>query len=320
MISRAFWVQAPGQGVIRTAALSPPGPGQVLVEADYSGISRGTESLVFRGQVPPSLAQTMRCPFQVGDFPGPVKYGYISVGRIVAGDGPIGQAVFCLHPHQDRYVVPADALTLIPDGVPPARAVLAANLETALNGLWDGRPGPGDDLAVIGGGVVGCLIGWLAAQIPGCRVQLVDIDPGRAPTAAALGLDFALPQQARGGLDGVFHTSGSPAGLRTALSLVGPEAQITELSWFGAQDVSLPLGGAFHPGRHTLRSSQVGQIPPHQRPRWDYRRRMGVVMRLLADPVLDVLINREGRFEDLPQTMNQLDGALCHRVTYSERP
>ncbi len=316
MRARSFWVEAPGRGAIRTHTLSPPGPGEVLIEADYSGISRGTESLVFRGGVPPELAETMRCPFQVGDLPGPVKYGYISVGRVVAGDGPVGTSVFCLHPHQDRYVVPAAAITPIPDGVPPKRAVLAANLETALNGIWDAAPGPGDDITVIGGGVVGCLAGWLVAGIPGCRVQLVDIDPARAAVAEALGMTFVLPEDARGDQDLIIHASGAPAGLRSALTLSGVEARIVELSWYGDRAVSLPLGGMFHPRRLQIRSSQVGRIPPERAPRWDYARRLGVVMRLLADPRLDVLIDAEGSFEGLPEAMSDLEGALCYRVVY----
>lgn len=316
MRARSFWVESPGRGAIRTHDLAPPGPGEVLIEADYSGISRGTEALVFRGGVPPELAETMRCPFQVGELPGPVKYGYISVGRVVAGDGPVGASVFCLHPHQDRYVVPAAAITPIPDEVPPARAVLTANLETALNGIWDAAPGPGDDITVIGGGVVGCLAGWLAAGIPGCRVQLVDVDPARAEIAEALGMTFVLPQQARGDQDLILHASGAPAGLRTALTLSGVEAKIVELSWYGDRPVSLPLGGMFHPRRLQIRGSQVGRIPPERSPRWDYARRLGVVMRLLAEPRLDLLIDAEGAFEGLPEAMSDLEGALCYRVVY----
>jgi len=320
MIARALWIVSPGHAALRTAPLAAPGPGEVLVETLHSGVSRGTESLVFRGGVPLSLAEQMRCPFQEGDFPGPVKYGYCSVGRIAGGAGAIGQAVFCLHPHQDRYVVPASAVTPIPDGVPPARAVLAANLETALNATWDARVGPGDRVAVVGGGVVGCLVGWLVAQIPGCAVTLVDINPRRAAVAAALGMSFAAPEAAAGGQDIVFHTSGAPAGLRTALGLAGREAEVIELSWYGTQAVSLPLGARFHPYRLSIRSSQVGTIPPHRQPRWDFRRRLSVVLGLLADPVLDTLIDSSGLFSALPADLARLSEAggdvLCHRVDY----
>lgn len=320
MRARALWV-SPGTADLRAEALAAPGPGEVLVETLHSGISRGTESLVFQGRVPPELAEQMRCPFQQGDFPGPVKYGYCSVGRIAGGDGPVGQAVFCLYPHQDRYVVSASAVSALPDALPPERAVLTANLETALNGVWDGQVGPGDTVAVVGGGVVGSLAGWLCARIPGCAVTLVDIDPRRAAVAAALGMGFALPGDLRGDHDVVFHASGAPAGLATALGLAGREALVVELSWYGTQPVAAPLGAHFHPRRLTIRSSQVGALPPARQPRWDFRRRLGVVLRLLAGaPELDVLISGSSPFAALPETLARLsrapDGALCHRIDY----
>ena len=322
MLSQSLWIEAPGQAVLRTSPLAAPGEGEVLVQTLHTGISRGTESLVFRGTVPPQLAARMRCPFQEGDFPGPLKYGYINVGRIIGGAGPVGQAVFCLYPHQDRFVVPADAVTPIPDGIPLGRAVLTANLETAINGVWDARPGPGDAIAVVGGGVVGCLVGWLCAQIPGCSVELIDTNPERAEIAQSLGMTFRLPHQARPEADRLFHASGSPAGLQTALNLAGEEAEIIELSWYGMTPVSVPLGAHFHPRRLTIRSSQVGNLPPHQRPRWTYRRRLALALRLLADPRLDGLINEHSAFSQLPQTLKRLteapSGVLCHRVDYPE--
>jgi threonine dehydrogenase-like Zn-dependent dehydrogenase len=317
----AFWISAPGRGEIRREPLPAPGDGDVLVRTLYSGISRGTETLVFRGGVPPSEHVRMRAPFQMGDFPGPVKYGYVSVGLVERGPPELaGRAVFCLHPHQTRYVVPADAVLPIPDGVPPARAVLAANMETALNGLWDAAPRIGDRIAVVGGGTLGCLVAWLAGRIPGCEVQLVDIDPGRAATAGALGVGFAPPDAARGDNDLVIHASGAPAGAATALALAGFEATVVELSWFGAAPVPLPLGEGFHARRLTLRSSQVGHVATAQRARWTHRRRLAAALALLRDPALDALITGEDRFGDLPAVMARLDrapgGALCHRIAY----
>ncbi|MEL6344487.1 MAG: zinc-binding alcohol dehydrogenase [Myxococcota bacterium] len=315
MNARAFWVEAPHRGAIRAASLPTPGPDEVLVETLYSGISRGTELLVYRGGVPQNQRDAMRCPFQEGSFPGPVKYGYINVGRTVDG-----QRVFCLFPHQDRYVVPRDALVPLPDGVPARRAVLTANLETAINGVWDATPGPGDRIGVIGAGVVGSLIAWLCGQIPGADVQLIDINPLREPVARALGVEFAVAGRARGELDLVIHASGSPAGLSEALALAGVEAAIVEMSWFGDRAVSLPLGESFHSRRLTIRSSQVGRIPPERTARWDYRRRLMLALSLLQDDCLDVLINEESRFEDLPRTLNRLashpNGTLCHCVRY----
>ncbi len=333
-LSQQFWIAAPGRGEIRERPLPVELGGEVRVRTLFSGISRGTEALVFLGRVPPSQARAMRAPFQEGDFPAPLKYGYCSVGRVEAVPGHLpahlpsdllGRAVFCLHPHQDVYQVPPEALALIPEGVPPGRAVLAANLETALNGVWDGAPGPGDRVVVVGGGVVGLLVAWLCRPIPGARVTVVDVDPRRERAAAALGVDFALGGGSEGGpprgaADLVFHASGSPDGLATALALAGDEGTVVELSWYGDTPVTVPLGEAFHSRRLLLRSSQVGRLPPHRRPRWDLVRRMGVVMELLRADELDALISGESAFRDLPEVMARLasspEGALCHRIRY----
>jgi threonine dehydrogenase-like Zn-dependent dehydrogenase len=321
----AFWVRAPGSGELRTTVLGDPGEGEVLVKALFSAISRGTESLVFRGGVPESLHQSMRCPFQEGSFPGPVKYGYMSVGVVEAGAGPeaaalIGRTVFCLHPHQDRYLVPAGSVVLLPSGVPPERAVLAANLETAVNGVWDGAPGVGDRVVVVGAGVVGLLAAWLCSRIPGVELTVVDPAPARAPIAEELGLQLSSDVPSAIDADLVFHASGTPEGLRSALRAAGQEATVVELSWFGDRMVPLPLGENFHPRRILLRSSQVGHIPPSRSPRWDHRRRMGLALRLLRDPVLDHLITGESAFAALPAVMERLskhgEDTLCHRIRY----
>jgi threonine dehydrogenase-like Zn-dependent dehydrogenase len=270
----------------------------------------------------------MRAPFQAGDFPGPLKYGYASVGRVESGPAELaGRTVFCLFPHQTSYVVPATAAHLVPDDVPAARAVLAANMETALNGVWDARVLPGDHVTVVGGGTVGCLVAWLAGRIPGCDVQLVDIAPDREAVARQLGVRFALPLAATPGRDVVIHASGAPSGLDTALSLAGFEATVVELSWYGDRPVTAALGKAFHAQRLTLKSSQVGQVPAERRARWTYPRRMAAALALLADPALDALISSECAFDDLPGLMPSLTSAtsrtLCHRVRYpavSDRP
>ena len=324
---RQFWIRTPGHGEIVTVPLGAREPDQVLVRALYSGISRGTESLVFRGEVPPSQYQAMRAPFQEGDFPGSVKYGYSSVGEVLEAPAQLerlllGQCVFCLHPHQDLYLVPARAVRVLPDGVPPERAILAANMETALNAVWDARPSAGDRIVVIGGGVVGLLVAWLCRQIPAASVTLVDIDPSREDVARALGLEFTSGAPAGAEADFVFHASGSPLGLEAALSVAGVEATVVELSWYGTQSVPLPLGEAFHSRRLTLRSSQVGRIPVDRAPRWDHARRLGVALDLLCDEQLDLLISGETDFETLPEVMHRLAedgrGALCHRVRYAQ--
>lgn len=289
------------------------------MRALYSGISRGTEALVLRGGVPPSQYRAMRAPFQAGEFPAPVKYGYSSVGVVEQGpQALLGRTVFCLYPHQTVYIVPVEALTPVPATVPPARAVLAANLETALNGVWDAAPRPGDRIAVIGAGVVGCLVAWLTARIPGCEVELIDIDPQRAGVARSLDVAFAAPDQATPQVDLIFHASGNPDGLNTALALAGFEATVLELSWYGDRVVPLALGEHFHSRRLTLRASQVGTVATAQRPRWDHRRRLAKVMDLLADDRLEALIDGESPFEELPRVLARLAarGGLCHRIVH----
>lgn len=321
--ARAFWVTGKGMGEIRPEPLDEPGPGRIVVRSLYGAVSRGTESLVFENQVPASQVHAMRAPFQAGEFPAPVKYGYINVGRVEAGGSGalVGRTVFCLYPHQDRYVVPEDAVSLVPEGVPAARAVLAANMETAINALWDSTPRVGSRVAVVGAGAVGCLAAYLTSRTPGCRVQLVDVDEGKAAVAAALGVPFAKPEDVPGDADLVIHASGVPAGLATSLLLAGVEATVLEMSWYGDQHVPLPLGEAFHSRRLVLKSTQVGSIAPAMRARWSHGQRMALALSLLKDEVLDCLITGESRFEDLPETMTWLSrgpkGTLCQRIKYS---
>ena len=319
--SRAFWLVEPGRGEIRDEALASPSATDVVVRTRYSGISRGTEALVFQGRVPASQYQRMRAPFQAGDFPGPLKYGYASVGRVERGPRDLeNRDVFVLYPHQTRYIVPAQAVELVPDIVPPARAVLAANLETALNGIWDAGLQIGDRIVVIGGGTVGCLAAWLAGRIAGCRVELVDINAHRADVARALGVRFERPETVREDADVVIHASGSTTGLDLALRVAGFEATVAELSWYGDHVVPTALGHAFHSRRLTLKSSQVGHVAPVQRARWDRRRRLRLALELLADSVLDVLITGESDFDALPEVMAALAAepgdTLCHRIRY----
>ncbi len=323
MRGRAFWLEAPGHGAIRPVELAPPADGEVLVRTLRTGVSRGTETLVFRGGVPAGQRAVMRAPFQEGDFPAPVKYGYLNVG--VVEDGPPhlrGRTVFCLYPHQTHYVVPASAVTVVPDGVPADRAVLAGTVETAVNALWDAAPLVGDRIAVVGAGMVGCSVAAVLARFPGARVQLVDPQPGRAAVAAALGVGFATPEEAAGDCDLVVHASATAAGLTRSLELLAAEGTVVELSWYGDRRVELPLGEHFHSRRLTVRSSQVGTVSPAQRGRRGYAERLALALSLLADPAFDALISGTGTFDELPSLLPRLaggdPGALCHLVTYPE--
>jgi threonine dehydrogenase-like Zn-dependent dehydrogenase len=320
--TRAFWVTGPGRGEIR---VEPPptrtSPDTVVVRTLFTGISRGTEALVFTGHVPVTERERMRAPFQQGAFPGPVKYGYSNVGVVEEGPEALaGRCVFTLFPHQTRYAVPLDAIYTIPDDVPAERAVLTANLETAINGVWDARPHVGDRIAVVGGGTVGCLAAWIAAGVRGCAVELVDVNPARATIASALGVDFAIPAAAAKA-DVVLHASGKPDGLAVALRIAAFESTIVDLSWYGDQQVPLPLGEAFHSQRLTLKSSQVGAVAGSQRARWGNRRRIDLALSLLRDPVLETLITGVCAFDELPVTMARLASdprnELLYRVRYT---
>ncbi|MFF4742415.1 zinc-binding alcohol dehydrogenase [Streptomyces sp. NPDC001268] len=320
-VARAFWLNSPAQGEIRNVRLAEPDEGDVVVRSLCSGVSRGTESLVFRGGVPESQYAAMRAPFQEGEFPGPVKYGYLSVGVVEEGPGRLlGRTVFCLHPHQSRYVVPASAVTPVPDTVPAGRAVLAGTVETAVNALWDAAPLVGDRIAVVGAGMIGGSVAALLARYPGVRVQLIDADPSRAGLAEALGVDFALPEEALGDCDLAVHASATEAGLTRSLELLAPEGTVLELSWYGDRRISLPLGEAFHSGRLVLRGSQVGRVAEARRSRRSYADRLALSLDLLADPVFDALITGECAFEELPSVMARIAAGelpgLCHRVVY----
>ena len=323
--AHAFWLSSPGEGEIREVALPEPGEGDVLVRSLYSGVSRGTETLVFRGGVPESQYAAMRAPFQEGEFPAPVKYGYLSVGVVEEGPNElVGRTVFCLYPHQTRYVVPATAVTVVPDSVPAHRAILAGTVETAVNALWDAAPLVGDRIAVVGGGMVGCSVAALLARFPGVWLQLVDADPGRSKVAEALGVDFATPDEARGECDLVVHASATEQGLARSLELLTTEGTVLELSWYGDRQVSLPLGEAFHSRRLVIRSSQVGTVSPARRASRTYADRLALALDLLADPALDALVTGESAFEELPDVMPKLASgeipALCHRVSYTDTP
>jgi hypothetical protein len=320
-MAQALWYSGPGMAEIRPEAIVAPAAHEVRVRALFGAVSRGTEALVLAGRVPVSEFERMRAPFMAGNFPFPVKYGYATVGRIEGGAEALrGRTIFTLHPHQNFFNIPASAAVVLPENLPPLRAVLAANMETALNAVWDAAPGPADRIAVVGAGVVGSLVAYLCGRFPGAEVTLVDINPARAELAQALGVRFAKPESAKGDCDLVVHASGNPGGLTTALALAGEEATVLEMSWYGDAPVTAPLGGAFHSRRLRLISSQVGQIAPSHRPRWSHARRLAAALALLTDARLDALLAPPILFGDLaqrlPEILDAKNGILCQPIAY----
>lgn len=320
-VARAYWTLRPGVGTIDDVPLRRPGPGEALVRTLHTGISRGSESLVHRGAVPPEIAAAMRAPFQVGELPGPVVYGYLSVG--VVEQGPldwVGRRVFALAPHQDWYVVPVTALALVPDDVPSPRAVLAGTVETAVNAVWDAGPRWGDRVAVVGAGMVGACVAALLRDFPLQELVLVDTDPGRANLAQALGVHLVTPDQLPTGLDLVVHCSATETGLRSGLAALGQEGTLVEVSWYGAGEVSVPLGAAFHSRRLTIRSSQVGSVSPSRSPRRSTAERLRLALAELSDPFYDSLLTGRCSFAELPETIEAIArgriAGLCHVVDY----
>jgi hypothetical protein len=317
----AYWTMAPRHGVLRTEPARAPRAGEALIRTICSGISHGTEMLVHAGRVPAEVAESMRAPFQAGSLPGPVKYGYLSVGVVEEGPASLkGTRVFCLHPHQDRYVVPVSALTPVPETVPSDRAVLAGTVETGINALWDAGPRIGDRVAVVGAGMVGGTIAALLRTFPLNRLQLVDVNPARSALAAALGVELVHPHDAAGDNDLVFHCSASESGLARSLQLLGTEAELIELSWYGTVQPRVPLGAAFHSRRLTIRASQVGAIAAARRPRRTMSDRLALAMWMLQDPVFDLFLTGHAPFGALPQIMESIfeDGTeiLCQVIDY----
>lgn len=293
------------------------------VKTQFTAVSRGTETSVFGGHVPASEYERMRAPFQSGDFPGPVKYGYLNVGTVEHGpDSLTGRTVFTLFPHQSAFVVPADAVTLVPADVPARRAVLAGAVEAAINVLWDAAPALGDRICIVGAGMIGSSVARLARGIPGATVTLVDLDPTRRATAELLGVNFAEATQPPTAQDIVINTSGSPAGLQLALETVVTDGVVVEASWYGDRPVTLALGADFHSRRLTIRSSQVGAVSTTRRGSRSSSDRLTLALKFLRDPAFDALLTGESSWRALPELMASLaDGSrsdLCHTIDWSD--
>jgi NADPH:quinone reductase-like Zn-dependent oxidoreductase len=319
----AWWTIGPGWGEFRTEPLSAAGEGEARVRTLWTGVSRGTESLIARGSVPTSERERMRAPFQDGEFPFPVKYGYLNVGVVEHGPPALrGRTVFALFPHQSRFVAPAEALVPVPEGMPARRAVLAGAIETAVNVLWDAAPAVGDRIAIIGAGMIGCAVARLAAGIPGSDVTVIDIDAGKRAVVEGLGVRFAQDAEDVDEVDVVIEASGSGAGLQQALRIAPTDGDVVVASWYGGKAVPLELGGDFHSRRLSIRSSQVGAVASRRRSRHTTRERLTLALRLLQDPAFDLLLGAASSWRRLPEITAALAdgtaGALCETIDWRD--
>ncbi|HSQ79372.1 MAG TPA: zinc-binding alcohol dehydrogenase [Candidatus Bathyarchaeia archaeon] len=306
--ARAFWLTRKGRGALKAETLDYPGGDWCVVRAMFSAVSPGTERLVAMDRVPAALRQEMRCPYMGGRFPFPVKYGYSLVGEVVQGPAELrGRVVHVLHPHQDFCVVRAKDVRPLPAGVPPARATLASNLETAITAAWDAEVMIGERILVVGFGVVGSLVARVLALGPAFEVTVAETRPDRRRLAESLGFRVA-EGRGEGHFDLAFDTSGAAAGLRSAVESVGLEGRVVAVSWFGTAPVPLDLGGTFHSRRKRIIGSQVSRLPGGLGPRWDTARRTELVFRLLERPEFDLHVGPAVSFTELPKTYGSLVG------------
>lgn len=317
----ALWFPRARTVELRREVLPAPGPGEVRVRALASGLSHGTEMLVYRGEVPAGTGldlSTLR-----GSFAFPISYGYASVGRVVSAaedvDAPRpGDLVFVHHPHQTGYVVPASLPVILPADLPPELGVFLANVETAINVMLDAHPRLGERVVIFGQGVVGLLLTQLARRTGVERIVTVDPIPLRRELSLRVGADVSLApgdsvaaklRDLTGGVgaDLAVEASGNPAALAAALNCVAAEGTVVVSSWYGTKEVTLPLGEAFHRGRIRLVSSQVGSIDPALTARWNHRRRLDLARDLLPTLLLAPLITHRVPFVDAAEAYALVD-------------
>jgi 2-desacetyl-2-hydroxyethyl bacteriochlorophyllide A dehydrogenase len=300
----AVWFGGPQRVEIRQEPGAPVGPDDVRVRSRVSGLSAGSELLVYRGDAASDLRPDL--PTVSGDFGFPIKFAYASVGHVIEVGSRVARLavddlVFVHHPHQTEFVVPADAPIRLPEGLPPDVGVFAANLETAVTVVLDANPRLGEAVLVSGQGVVGLLITMLLRRVGATPIVTVDLHERRRAASSAAGADHVLSVDVDlvdtvldltdgRGVDVAIEASGNPAALQACIDAAGFAGTVVVASWYGTRDVSLNLGGRFHRRRQRIVSSQVSTLDPALAPRWDRARRSSVVSGLLQELPLEPLI------------------------------
>jgi 2-desacetyl-2-hydroxyethyl bacteriochlorophyllide A dehydrogenase len=281
--------------VLQTEPLSGPAANEVLIKTKFSAISPGSELLIYRGEFPPQLLVDTEIKALSETFRYPLKYGYISVGEVVAVGSAVkkdwlGRLVFCFHPHESHYATPLNDIILIPEDIDLMEALFLPNMETAVNFMMDGRPVIGERAVIFGQGIVGLLTTALLAQFPLNKLITLDRYPIRRQASLDMGANHALdPESATllsdlagllntdstaGFADLAYELSGNPQALNQAVVIAGFGARVVIGSWYGTKQANLDLGGEFHRNRIRLISSQVSTLPPEFSGRWTKNRRL----------------------------------------------
>ena len=319
--TKSYWIDKKNKGYFKFGEISSINSNEIVVKTLFSGISYGTEKLVYSGKVPKSQRNLMKCPYQEGDFGNDIKYGYINVGKVVDGDKSyLGNNIFSLYPHQDFYKIPSNEALIIPNKIPLSRCLLIPNLETAINAVWDTLPSAGDRILVIGAGIVGLLTAYLINKIPGVNLFIVDKDPSKRKITKKLGIKFLDTIPKKFDARFIYECTGDHRILNSLKNNITVNSTICVLSWYGDKKSDIALGENFFSKRAKLIMSQVSKISPSRCDLTNQDRRKIALEILDASNDLDHLIEKKYvKFNDLDKFFSNRknhNNFLCKVVKY----
>lgn len=321
--AESFWIRKKNNSFIKKHSISIPQNNEVLVKTIYSGISYGTEKIVYSGNVPKSQRSLMRCPYQEGEFGSNVKYGYMNVGKVMNGPSKlVNRYVYTLYPHQTQYVLPLEELTFIPKLIPIKRCLLTANMETAINAMWDTLPTCGDKILIIGAGIVGFLMAYILMTIIGIEILLIDTDKEKSKIAKIFGIKFScsIPKSYNANI--IYECSGNPSVIDILSSHVNDETVICIMSWYGNSVSNINFGNEFFSKRTKILFSQVAKVSHNRDKYWNNKKRKDLAISLLNDDKLDNLIEKDMiSFHDLPEFFSNTarhNKFFCKVIDYGE--
>lgn len=289
---------------------------EVLLRTLTSGISLGTEKKVAEGQVPANISEMMHVPYMTGDFGFPLGYGYSLVGQVIEGGNEwLGLRVHLMHPHQDVCIVKKSDLMKVPGDISDAKATLISNMETALNGYWDGEIKPKDRILIIGFGQIGALLSGILKIKVSNPIQIFEKDQKRREIAESMGLE-TVDEISQASYDIVYNTAGNAQAIEASFKALKFEGRLIELSWYGDKKVSINLGSDFHIKRLKMISSQVSHLPKRMMRNWNFEKRKKAVIELLQNPWYDQFPIQAIPFNESPQFFDQLRNNKTPELAY----